>query len=119
LPDEVIEQIIPEIDFHRDLVSFACASQSCRQFVTPQHIEYRLLRLGTARSTHVWAHLARRTDLACNIREIEIEQVFTSHPCIPTSFIEDVDLEKRSGEVQEAEIIRALEHMPRLKSFKW
>ncbi|TFK61262.1 hypothetical protein BDN72DRAFT_737787, partial [Pluteus cervinus] len=70
LPVEITDQILPEIEHHRDLVNFACASQLCSQLAIPRHTEYRVLRLGTSNSAHIWAHLARRPDLARNIREI-------------------------------------------------
>ncbi|TFK64472.1 hypothetical protein BDN72DRAFT_739054, partial [Pluteus cervinus] len=70
LAEDLIQQILPEIELHRDLVNFACTSRLCCQFVIPRHTEYRILRLGTTTSSHVWAHLARRPDLACYIREV-------------------------------------------------
>ncbi|TFK60390.1 hypothetical protein BDN72DRAFT_727487, partial [Pluteus cervinus] len=70
LPAEVIQQILPEIELHRDLVNFACASRLCSQLVIPRHSEYRVLRLEETTSSHVWTHLVRRPDSACNIREI-------------------------------------------------
>ncbi|TFK62894.1 hypothetical protein BDN72DRAFT_964269 [Pluteus cervinus] len=119
LPEEIIDLILPEIEHHRDLVNFACASRLCSQLVVPRHTEYRVLRLGTVHCTHIWAHLARRTDLACNIREINIEQVDAAHPRAPSSLINDVDQEKRDGEIEEEEMLRVLAKMPRLKSFSW
>ncbi|TFK67041.1 hypothetical protein BDN72DRAFT_726648, partial [Pluteus cervinus] len=70
LPEDIIQQILPEIEHHRDLVNFACTSRLCSKLVIPQHTEYRVLRLGTTTSSHVWAHLARRPDLASTIREV-------------------------------------------------
>ncbi|TFK67089.1 hypothetical protein BDN72DRAFT_725738, partial [Pluteus cervinus] len=70
LPVDVLQQIPPEIEDHRDLVNFACASHLCSQLIIPRHTEYRVLRLGTKNSSHIWAHLARRPDLARDIREI-------------------------------------------------
>ncbi|TFK62591.1 hypothetical protein BDN72DRAFT_964445 [Pluteus cervinus] len=119
LPEEIVEQILPEIELHRDLVSFACASRLCTQLVIPRHTEYRVLRLGTTKSAHIWAHLSRRQDLASTIREIDIEQVDAEYPCMPSSLIEDVDREERTGEVQEEDMIRALGNMYRLKTFGW
>ncbi|TFK61265.1 hypothetical protein BDN72DRAFT_849866 [Pluteus cervinus] len=67
LPAEVIEHILSEIGLHRDLVNFACASRLCSQLAIPRHTQYRTLRIGTNTSAHIWAHLACRPDLACNI----------------------------------------------------
>ncbi|TFK67080.1 hypothetical protein BDN72DRAFT_115677 [Pluteus cervinus] len=116
-PAEIVEQILPEIELHRDLVNFACASRLCSQLVIPRHTQYRTLRIGTKTSAHIWAHLVRRPDLACNIREIELHTA--RHRRGPSSLIEAIDLEKRPWEVQEEEIIQALRPMRRLKSFAW
>ncbi|TFK66916.1 hypothetical protein BDN72DRAFT_843613 [Pluteus cervinus] len=119
LPIEIIEQILPEIEHHRDLINFACTSQLSSQLVIPHHTEYRILRLGTSSSAHIWTHLARRPDLACNIREIDIELHAARPPREPSALIEDVDFEERTWEVREDEIARALGYMRRLKSFAW
>ncbi|TFK66917.1 hypothetical protein BDN72DRAFT_843615 [Pluteus cervinus] len=118
LPIEIIEEILPEIEHHRDLINFACTSQLSSKLVIPRHTEYRILRIGT-NSAHIWTHLARRPDLACNIREIDIELHVARSPRKPSVSIEDVDIEERTGEVREDEIIQALGHMRRLKSFAW
>ncbi|TFK67031.1 hypothetical protein BDN72DRAFT_961313 [Pluteus cervinus] len=123
LPEEVLEQILAEIEQQRDLVNFACASRFCSQLVIPRHTEYRVVRLGTTTSSHVWAHLARRPDLARNIREVHMEHVldnFTaSYPREPMSLIEDVDREERTNTVQSQEMTTVLGRMSRLKSFSW
>ncbi|TFK67062.1 hypothetical protein BDN72DRAFT_961284 [Pluteus cervinus] len=119
LPTEIIQQILPEIELHRDLVNFARASRLCSQLVIPRQTEYRALFLGNKISAPIWAHLACRPDLASNIRDVDIELHTGRYRREPSVLIEDVDLEERPWEVQEAEIIQALGHMRRLKSFAW
>jgi len=120
LPDEIIEEIVSELDQHRDLVAFALASRICAALVIPHHTQYRILRM---RSTvpDVWAHLARRADLARNVREVHI----CDHGALdhyPTTLL-DPQLDKAFSNAEESVRIRniclALGHMHRLHTFIW
>jgi len=123
LPDEIIEEIVAELDQHKDLLAFALTSRICAALVIPHHTQYRILRM---RSTvpDVWAHLARRADLARNVREVHI-----SEPCnhwaldhYPTTLLDpqlDRDFSNAEESVRIRNIYLALSHMHRLHTFTW
>ncbi|KIM44771.1 hypothetical protein M413DRAFT_66935 [Hebeloma cylindrosporum] len=123
LPDEIIEEIVAELDQHKDLVAFALTSRICAALVIPHHTQYRILRM---RSTvpDVWAHLARRADLARNVREVHISEP-SNHWALdhyPTTLL-DPQLDRNFSNAEESVRIRniclALSHMHRLHTFTW
>ena len=123
LPDEIIEEIVAELDQHKDLVAFALTSRICAGLVIPHHTQYRILRM---RSTvpNVWAHLARRADLARNVREVHISEP-SNHWALdhyPTTLL-DPHLDRGLSNAEESVRIRniclALSHMQRLHTFTW
>ncbi|KAF9482600.1 hypothetical protein BDN70DRAFT_408241 [Pholiota conissans] len=123
LPDEILEEIVSELDQHRDLVAFALASRICATMVIPHHTQYRILRV---RHTFpdMWAHLARRSDLARNIREVHIcERSNTWAPDrYPVTLIDktlDGALENAEESVRIRNICLALSHMHLLHTFTW
>ena len=123
LPDEILEEIVSELDQHKDLVAFALASRMCAATVMPHHTQYRILR---TRHTlpEMWAHLARRADLARNVREIHIceRHNFSMPDRYPTTLIDkllDRTIENGEESLRIRNICQALSHMHRLKVFTW
>ncbi|KAF8903452.1 hypothetical protein CPB84DRAFT_768658 [Gymnopilus junonius] len=123
LPDEILEEIVSELDEHSDLVAFALASRVCAALVIPHHTQYRILRV---RRTYpaMWAHLARRADLARNVREVHIcERTNLRAPDhYPTTLIDkhlDAIPDNDEESVRIRNICRALGHMRRLRVFTW
>lgn len=124
LPDEILEEIFSEIDRQADIVAFALASKLCHSIVAPHHTQYRILRVrGT--SPDVWAHLARRSDLARNLREVHIlepNNVRAPPDRIPTTLIDghlDMNLSNADETARIQNLCRALGHMQRLRAFTW
>jgi len=123
LPDEILEEIVSELDEHRDLLAFALTSRICAATVIPYHTQYRILRV---RHTlpEMWAHLARRADLARNMREVHIceRSNLLAADHYPTSLV-DKDLDGAPNNAEESvrirNICKALSHMDRLHTFTW
>lgn len=123
LPDEILEEIVSELDQHSDLVAFALASRICAALVIPHHTQYRILRV---RHTlpDMWAHLARRSDLARNIREVHIceRSNIWAADHYPTTLIDnslDRALTNAEESVRIRNICHALSHMHLLHTFTW
>ncbi|KAJ6608638.1 hypothetical protein B0H10DRAFT_521952 [Mycena sp. CBHHK59/15] len=133
LPFDIIDPILSHVDSRRDLVSFATVSRACKELVIPRHTEYRILRLGVTVHQNVWAHLAQRSDLAWNIREVEIGRSLpdlspphfsataTAKPeRYPVSLIEPpTDLEADILDIVASNICQALRNMHSMRSFTW
>lgn len=123
LPEEILEEIVSELDQHKDLVTLALTSRFCANAVIPHHTQYRILRL---RHTfpEIWAHLARRSDLARNIREVYIceRHNYRMPDHYPTTLI-DNSLSRTWENAEESTRIRniciALRNMCRLRVFSW
>ena len=123
LPDEILEEIVAELDQHKDLISFALASRLCSTLVIPHHTEYRILRVRHP-LPNMWAHLARRADLARNVRQVHIceRDNHLSPDHYPTTLIDkNIDYALRNAEesVRIRHICQALSHMHRLQVFTW
>jgi hypothetical protein len=123
LPDEILEEIVAELDQHKDLISFALASRLCAALVIPHHTEYRILRMRHP-LPNMWAHLARRADLARNVREVHICERYNylSPDHYPNTLIDkDIDSAIKNAEesVRIHNICKALSHMHRLQVFTW
>lgn len=123
LPDEILEEIVAELDQHKDLISFALASRLCSTLVIPHHTEYRILRV---RHTlpNMWAHLARRADLARNMRQVHIceRHNYLTPDHYPNTLIDkniDSALTNAEESVRIRNICQALSHMHRLQVFTW
>lgn len=123
LPEEILDEIVAELDHHKDLVAFALASRACANAVMPHHTQYRILRV---RHTlpEVWAHLSRRSDLARNIRELHLCEPhnLTVPDHYPTLLIDNAydrgwDHAEESNRIRN--ICRAIGHMYRLRVFSW
>jgi len=123
LPDEILEEIVAELDQHKDLISFALASRLCSTLVIPHHTEYRILRVRHP-LPDMWAHLARRADLARNVRQVHIceRSNYLSPDHYPTTLIDksiDNALINAEESVRIRNICQALAHMHRLQVFNW
>ena len=123
LPDEILEEIVAELDQHKDLISFALASRLCSTLVIPHHTEYRILRVRHP-LPDMWAHLARRADLARNVRQVHIceRSNYLSPDHHPTTLIDkrfDNALTSAEESVRIRNICQALTHMHRLQVFTW
>ncbi|KAH9479787.1 hypothetical protein JR316_0008382 [Psilocybe cubensis] len=123
LPDEILEEIVSELDLHRDLVSFGLASRICADLVFPQHTQYRILRMRHS-SPNIWAHLARRADLARNVREVHICERSNHYAAdhYPTALLDkqlDGNLDNAEESVRIRNLCKALGHMRRLRTFTW
>ena len=123
LPDEILEEIVAELDQHKDLISFALASRLCSTLVIPHHTEYRILRVRLP-LPDMWAHLARRADLARNIRQVHIcerhNRLSPDH--YPNTLIDkyiDNSLNNAEESIRIRNICQALSHMHRLQVFSW
>lgn len=123
LPPETLDEIASCIGLHRDLISFALASRACADLLIPRHTEYRVIRVRD-RVPHIWAHLARRADLARNIRAVHIcERYNLSSPDhYPTALLEK-SADGIAGHAEEGQRItnlcKALRHMRYLEMFTW
>ena len=123
LPDEILEEIVAELDQHKDLISFALASRFCSTLVIPHHTEYRILRVRHP-LPDMWAHLARRADLARNVRQVHIceRSNYLSPDHYPITLIDkgiDKALSNAEESVRIRNICQALTHMHRLQVFTW
>jgi len=123
LPEEILDEIVSELDHHRDLVAFALASRECADAVIPHHTQYRVLRVRHP-LPEMWAHLARRSDLARNFRELHIceRDNYTMPDHYPTILIDDM-YNQSWNHAEESNRIRnicqAVGHMRRLRVFSW
>ncbi|KAJ7702247.1 hypothetical protein B0H17DRAFT_137957 [Mycena rosella] len=125
LPFDIIDLIISAIPSHRDLVSLAAVSTTCKDLIIPRHTEYRRLRL-EAPHPEVWAHLAQRPDLARNIREVTIREgapglgpsEFTGPERYPIALVEAPSQSHPAATVA-SHICQALRNMDALRNFTW
>ncbi|KAJ2917110.1 hypothetical protein MD484_g3299, partial [Candolleomyces efflorescens] len=131
LPHELLFEIISLLSSTTDLLSLALTCSSLYSHVAPYHTEYRVLRVRTLNPT-LFAHLARRTDLTRNIREVHISEKhnYTRGDRMPRSLVDlKVDGDSRlngsgisgiDGErIQALNVCKALRCMTRLESFTW
>ncbi|KAJ7611612.1 hypothetical protein FB45DRAFT_940422 [Roridomyces roridus] len=117
---DVVELVLGQVSLHSDLVSFAACSRACHELVVPRHSEYRILRLRELRP-QVWAHLARRPDLARYIREVCWES-WSPKPEGPERYpstLLDSTKVPNDPETVLADICKALKSMEHLQSFTW
>ncbi|KAJ6500558.1 hypothetical protein C8R45DRAFT_73457 [Mycena sanguinolenta] len=121
LPLDIIEPILGRVESRRDLVSFAAASTVCKSLVIPRHTEYRTLRVRDR--PEVWAHLAKRPDLAKNLREVIIRgtspmKSSSTPERYPVTWV-DAASQPDPPEVVIANMCEALRNMDNLRSFTW
>ncbi|KAF7317639.1 F-box domain-containing protein [Mycena kentingensis (nom. inval.)] len=122
LPAELVDEILADLE-HADLVALALVSKAGAALVIPRHTEYRVIRTRHLLPA-MWAHLARRADLARNIREVHIAERSNRKTSdrIPRTLL--LAEGSRGGrEVLEETRVRnmceALGHMQRLRTFTW
>lgn len=127
LPTETLDGIASYIDLHSDLLSLGLACKSMAALVIPRHTEYRIIRIQHPMPA-MWAHLARRADLARNLREVSISErrSYTTANRFPHTLIDrslDPASIGASAEIEEDRRVRnmckALSHMRHLKVFTW
>ncbi|KAG5643365.1 hypothetical protein DXG03_001013 [Asterophora parasitica] len=123
LPPEILNEVLGHINEPPDLLSFGLASQTCARLVIPTHVQYRVIRIRTP-FPDLWAHLARRPDLAGNIREVHLcaRDDFCSPDRFPHTLIDPVidGTEEHAHATGRARnMINALKSIQRLKSFAW
>ncbi|TFK62701.1 hypothetical protein BDN72DRAFT_725355, partial [Pluteus cervinus] len=70
LAHELLDEIFSQIDSLSDLFHLALACRLFASLIIPGHSEYRHICADMNAAPVIWAHLARRTDLAKNIRSI-------------------------------------------------
>ncbi|RDB15909.1 hypothetical protein Hypma_003569 [Hypsizygus marmoreus] len=123
LPGEILEDILSELDLPRDLISLALVCRAAKNLVIPRHSEYRVIRTHST-APFLWAHLARRADLARHIREVQLcarIDFMVSDRC-PVTLIDravDCKLENVEELARIQNMCQALRHMVRLQVFKW
>ncbi|KAJ7065435.1 hypothetical protein C8F01DRAFT_1125610 [Mycena amicta] len=127
LPQELLDEIVSELD-HADLVAVALVSRACSALVIPRHTEYRVIRTRHLLPA-MWAHLARRADLARNIREVHIAERSnrTTSDRIPRTLLLVEHGGSKSNnngkdlleENRVRNLCTALGHMQKLHTFTW
>ncbi|KAG6820200.1 hypothetical protein H0H93_004050 [Arthromyces matolae] len=118
LPREILDEILSDIDHVPDLLSLAFTSRTNANLVIPNHSEYRILRI-RRQKPELWAHLAQRTDLARNIREVHLCRRFdyTSTDHFPETLVDPSSYEDIENMPENMCI--ALKHMKKLSTFVW
>ncbi|KAF9446060.1 hypothetical protein P691DRAFT_761956 [Macrolepiota fuliginosa MF-IS2] len=71
LPTEILDRIASFIECREDLMTFGSTCKRLFEVVFPRHWEYRLVRAKVS-MVGVWKHLHERTDLAANVRVVEV-----------------------------------------------
>ncbi|KAG7093405.1 hypothetical protein E1B28_007087 [Marasmius oreades] len=124
LPAEVLDQIISELDLRSDLTSLALANRTCYHLVVPRHSEYRVIRT-RHRLAAMWGHLARRSDLARNVRKVHCcsKDNHTTPDQYPSSLVpqgpSNPQQELHLELTRLSNICIALRHMTHLQEFIW
>lgn len=70
-PTEILDRIASFIETREDLMGFGMSCKRLSEVVFPRHWEYRVIR-AKASMVGVWKHLCERTDLAANVRIVEV-----------------------------------------------
>lgn len=70
-PTEILDRIAFFVEARGDLMSFGLTCKRLCEVVFPRHWEYRVIRAKVS-MVGVWKHLYERTDLAANVRIIEV-----------------------------------------------
>ncbi|KAF6753137.1 hypothetical protein DFP72DRAFT_967323 [Ephemerocybe angulata] len=131
LPHELLFEIISLIPETSDLLSLALSCRGLSSQVIPHHIDYRILHIRTLHPI-LFAHLARRTDLARNIHEVHISEKhnYGRGDRIPSRLVDmatDGNSLLNGSGVQGPEgqriialnVCKALRCMSNLRSFTW
>lgn len=121
LPPEIAEQILSDVDSCSDLLSVALVCRYLMSLVIPRQIEYRVLQIDINKP-RIWAHLAERPDLACNIRKLVLRMpLITSMSRHPVTLLEEGHFEmKAEDELTLIPVVcKAIQNMQRLEHFHW
>jgi len=123
LAPETLEEIASHIECHRDLISLALVSSAWKARIIPRHSQYRVIRI-CEDMPHLWAHLAKRSDLARTLTAVHICEGFdfSSPQIYPTAFLNKVPETGTPHEIEERKfknMCQALRNMTRLKEFAW
>ncbi|TFK66438.1 hypothetical protein BDN72DRAFT_800006, partial [Pluteus cervinus] len=126
LPVEIIDDILGHLPLHRDLLNFALASRSSCSVVVPRHTEYRVVHFDEGDTDFTWTHLAQRTDLASNIREIHViyeeapEELDMGPWHRPEGLVgSNHNIAHKSKQQIREDMFRALWSMTRLEKLHW
>lgn len=126
LPQEILEEVLASLDQRTDLLSLALSCQALAAQIIPHHTDYRVIRVRTLNPT-IFAHLARREDLARNVHEVHIAERhnYTTVDRLPKTLV-DADLDcdpllngTYDEVVKTRNVCKALHHMRNLRVFTW
>lgn len=124
LPFEVLDLILSSIDDRKDLISVATTARALSSLIIPYHTEYRTVRISTG-SPNVWRHLARRADLARNIRVLHMVEQSQCLPLVdrtPHTLVPGFGVRQPSDDSEDERVIniaRAVRNMSSLRRFVW
>lgn len=117
LPPEILDTILDNLALHSDLLNLALCSKKCKDVVIPRHSEYRIIRVhhsaSKTRWVNLWTHLARRADLAKNVREVHVVDDYRATERVPSRLLKD---QVGEGNAKK-DMCVALSHMHYLHTF--
>ncbi|KAF5351221.1 hypothetical protein D9756_008165 [Leucocoprinus leucothites] len=70
-PTEILDRIASFVENREDLMNFGLTCKRLSEIVFPRHWEYRIIRAKVS-MVGVWKHLCERSDLAANVRVVEV-----------------------------------------------
>lgn len=124
LPQELLDIVFSQLDSHRDLVHLALTAHFFKQHLIPRHTDYRVLRI-RHRLPGLWAHLAKRADLARTVKAVHFRQrddqsLPDRYPKnFPPSPTYTFDTEGNDEDYRIRDMCTALSHMTHLHTFTW
>ena len=118
LPLELMHEIVADVDAHADLMAIALTCRSFSHLIIPGHLEYRIIRVRHPLSS-MWHHLAKRRDLARNIREVHFcdRNDYSDSDRWPKRLVEGTPTTDEVTRIKN--ICTALHHMEKLVVFTW
>ncbi|KAL1696734.1 hypothetical protein GGG16DRAFT_85198 [Schizophyllum commune] len=118
LPLELMHEIVADVDAHADLMAIALTCRSFAHLIIPGHLEYRIIRVRHPLSS-MWHHLAKRRDLARNIREVHFcdRNDYSDSDRWPKRLVEGTPTTDEVTRIKN--ICTALHHMEKLVVFTW
>jgi len=124
LPHELLDIIFSQLDSHSDLVHLALSTLIFKQLIIPRHTDYRVI-CTRHRLPALWAHLAKRADLARNIKEVHLRERYnqSSPDRYPKDYPEQnvftFATEEQDEDARIQNMCIALGHMSHLRTFTW
>lgn len=121
LPLELVQQILPEIDSLKDLLSLALTSRAFCALIIPDHLEYRVISAGDAESSTtspLWPHLVQISHLSRNIRALSIGRRTSDFNRLPSALV-PLFLNDSSHAAEPGIFPLALRKMEKLEIFSW